>query len=146
MAGQSSAPQSPVILVPGVGSSYKHGWNQIWKHFLELFLIGIIAILLSSPSSMGSWSATSFSPLGFLGWIYGILVSGHIDIGMAFAYLKAARGDKAEVSDVFEAFKNYWNAVLEFTGERHSCHRINSTGDTRHHIRLQVSLYPLPCG
>jgi uncharacterized membrane protein len=61
---------------------------------------------------MGSWSDEPFNTLRFFGLVYGILVSGPIDYGMAFAYLKAARGNKIEVSDVFEAFKNYWNAVL----------------------------------
>ena len=32
--------------------------------------------------------------------------------GVTFAFLKAARGDKLEIKDMFAAFKNYWNAVL----------------------------------
>jgi len=102
----------PVI---GVGSSYSNGWRQLWKHFLELFLIGLIALLIGLPSGVGGWFediAVAGAIFGFFGLVYGILISGPVDYGVAFAYLKAARGDKLEIKDMFEAFKNYWNAVL----------------------------------
>ena len=35
----------------GVISSYGHAWRQLWKHFLVLFLIGIIAPLISAPGN-----------------------------------------------------------------------------------------------
>ena len=35
-----------------------------------------------------------------------------MDYGISFANLKAARGDKLIVKDMFEAFKNYLNVVL----------------------------------
>jgi uncharacterized membrane protein len=98
-----------------VGSSYSNGWRQLWKHFLELFLIGLIALLIGLPSGMGGWFediAVAGAIFGFLGLVYGILISGPVDYGVAFANLKAARGDKLEIKDMFEAFKNYWNAVL----------------------------------
>ena len=37
----------------GVGSAYGNGWRQLWKYFLELFLIGIISFVISIPASMG---------------------------------------------------------------------------------------------
>jgi uncharacterized membrane protein len=37
---------------------------------------------------------------------------GPVNYGMNYAYLKAARGDKLEIKDMFAAFQNYWNAVL----------------------------------
>ena len=101
--------------VATVGSSYSNGWRQLWKHFIELFLIGLIALLVSSPSGMGRWFediAVAGAIFGFFGFVYGILIRGPVDYGVAFAYLKAARGNKLEIKDMFEAFKNYWNAVL----------------------------------
>jgi len=35
-----------------------------------------------------------------------------VDYGVSFANLRAARGDKLEIKDMFEAFKNYVNVVL----------------------------------
>ena len=103
-------------LVPGVGSSYGNGWGKLWKYFLELFLIGIIGLVIGIPSGMGAGGAqevaAAISVLGVLGYIYAILIANPIDYGISFAYLKAARGDKPEIRDMFEAFHNYWNAVL----------------------------------
>ena len=104
-----------MLQVATVGSSYRNGWRQLWKYFLELFLIGLIAVLIGLPSGMGGWAqgaAAAAGILSFLGLAYNILVNGPVQYGAAFAYLKAARGDELEIKDMFEAFKNYWNAVL----------------------------------
>jgi uncharacterized membrane protein len=102
-----------------VGSSYSHGWRQLWKYFLELFLIGLIAFLISLPSGVSELFENIFENIdvasvvfGLLGSAYGILITAPVDYGVAFANLKASRGDKLEIKDVFEPFKNYWNAVL----------------------------------
>ena len=111
----SDVQKNPVTLAPGVGSAYGNGWRQLWKYFLELFLIGIIGFIIGIPTGMGGWAqgaAAAAGILSFLGFVYGILVNGPVQYGVAFAYLKAARGDKLEIKDMFEAFKNYWNAVL----------------------------------
>ena len=98
----------------GVGSAYRNGWRQLWKYFLELFLISIIGFIISIPTGMGGWvqGAAAGGILGFIGFVYSILINGPVEYGVAFAYLKAARGDKLEIKDMFEAFNNYWNAVL----------------------------------
>jgi len=87
----------------------------MWKYFLGLFLIGIIGAIIGIPFGMEGWAregAAAVSVLGVLGFIYGILIVNPIDYGILFAYLKAARNDKLEIRDMFEAFHNYWNAVL----------------------------------
>ncbi len=100
-------------LVPGVGSSYGNGWGKLWKYFLELFLIGIIGLVIGIPSGMGGWSGyDGITLLGFLGIAYSILIANPVEYGVTFAYLKAARGDKLEIKNMFEAFHNYWNAVF----------------------------------
>ena len=98
---------------PGVISSYGHGWRQLWKYFLELFLIGIIGFVIGIPTGMGGWgqgAAASF--LSVIGTAYMILIVWPIDYGVSFSYLKAARGDRLEIKNMFEVFQNYWNAVL----------------------------------
>jgi uncharacterized membrane protein len=106
--------KNSVTLAPGVGSAYKNGWRQLWKYFIALFVIGLIGCIIGIPTGMNEWvqGATAAGILGFLALIYGILVEGPVQYGMAFAFLKAARGEKLETKDMFEAFKNYWNAVL----------------------------------
>jgi len=113
--GEGQVSQAPFALVPGVSSCYRNGWRQLWKYFLELFLIFIVAAIISAPSGMSEWNrdaATGFSILGVLAFIYSILISNPISYGVSFAYLKAARGDKLEIKDMFAAFKTYLNAVL----------------------------------
>ena len=107
----------PVI---GVGSSYSNGWRRLWKHFLVLFLIGIIYVLISSVSSVfdpdlivglgGGYGVAAAA--GIFSLAYGILLTGPIGYGVSFAYLKAARDDPLDIKDMFEVFRNYWNAVL----------------------------------
>ncbi len=113
MEDNRNVSQSTVVLVPGVISSYGNGWRQLWKYFLELFLIGIIGFLIGIPAGIGGWSegvAAAF--LGFLGTAYTVLINSPVGYGVSFCYLKAARGDKLEIKNMFEAFQNYWNAVL----------------------------------
>jgi uncharacterized membrane protein len=111
--GRKQSEQRLSILVPGVGSSYGNGWRQLWKYFLELFLIGIIGFVIGIPGGMGGWSkGTGAIFLGILGAVYSILLVSPVNYGVSFSYLKAARGDRLEIKNMFEAFQNYWNAVL----------------------------------
>ena len=102
-------------LVPGVGSSYKNGWGKLWKYFLELLLIGIIGFVIGIPSGIGGWAGyDGVTTLSIIGIAYSILVMNPVEYGVTFAFLKAARGDKPEIKNMFEAFHNYWNAVLAY--------------------------------
>jgi len=114
MKDKGNVSQNSGVLVPTVGSSYKDGWRQMWKYFLELFLIGIIGAIIGIPSGMGGWSGDvgTATILGIFGFAYSILIVNPVDYGVSFAHLKAARGDKLEAKDMFEAFRNYLNAVL----------------------------------
>jgi uncharacterized membrane protein len=114
---------TPAALEPGVGSSYGNGWRQLWPHFLPLFLIGLIYFVLSSviqvPSLMINGLLGSNETalvvasliLGVFSFFYSIFFIMPLGYGENFAYLKAARGEKVEVQDMFAVFKNYWNAL-----------------------------------
>jgi uncharacterized membrane protein len=101
---------------PGVLSSYGNGWRQLWKYFLELFVIGVIAFFIGLPSAVMSHGAQELECAGIMlalmAMAYGILLTNPIEYGVSFTYLKAARGDQLKIKDMFEAFQNYWNAVL----------------------------------
>ena len=117
MGEESSQPiQSSNGLAPRVRSSYKNGWRQLKKYFLELLLITVIGIVIGVPfgifrvpvEEVGAGAAV----LGIFGLAYSILLVWPIDYGVSFANLKAARGDRLEIKNMFEVFKNYVNAVL----------------------------------
>jgi uncharacterized membrane protein len=102
---------SPIKFKPGVFSSYGNGWRQLWKYFLELLLILIIYWVISIPTDLISWKTAS-PGWNFVSIAYGLLIISPVFYGLCYAYLKAARGDKLEIKDMFTSFQNYWNAVL----------------------------------
>ena len=85
---ETNVTPSSLDFVPTVGASYGNGWRQMWKYFLELFLIGIIGLIIGIPSGIGGSegeAAAAASVLGVLGFIYGILIAGPTDYGVSFA-------------------------------------------------------------
>jgi uncharacterized membrane protein len=105
---------SAATLIPDVGASYGNAWRKLWKKFLELFLILVICFVISLPAMVGRVDARGpgSAILGIFVFAYSILIAGAIEYGVIFAYLKAARGNDLQVKDMFESFRNYWNAVL----------------------------------
>jgi hypothetical protein len=108
---------------PTIGDSYGNGWKMLWKNFLELLLIGIIALLFGVPISGFSFIfgySSNFDP-GNIGTFllpavaYGILVMMPITYGVYYAFLKAVRGENVEIRDMFIVFReNYLNAILAY--------------------------------
>lgn len=108
---------------PEVFASYGNGWRQLWRHFLPLFLIGLIifaiSIAISLPQNIASVTTgnemviSAFAVIWTIVTIaFSIFISGPLGYGQYYAYLKAARADNAEVGDLFAAFReNYWSAV-----------------------------------
>lgn len=90
---------------PGVESSYSNGWKQLWKHFLELFLILIIYTVISGVGGF------IFNLLIILQPFFNVFVSIPLGYGVSYAYLKAARDQNLQIDDMFAGFKNYWNAI-----------------------------------
>jgi len=110
---KATAEESP----PYSGSCYGHGWRQMWKYFFELLLVLIVLFLVSIPS-WGFSIAEKIEAHPGLFFIflfslaYVVLVERPMEYGASFVFLKAARGDRLEVKDMFDVFKNYGNAIL----------------------------------
>lgn len=107
----------PGEVVPTVGSCYGNGWENLWKHFLELFLIFVVMLAFAIPNIFLSLAETQARGAGYvflvlLGWVYSILLLNPLQYGVNFACLKAARREAPAVKDLFEVFQNYWAAVL----------------------------------
>ncbi len=101
---------------PTVGASYSHGWGVLWKYFLELFLVFIVLLVAAIPATWLSLADEMGHYEGFLliffAIVYSVMVLAPLEYGLPYVALKAARGDKVEVKDMLEPFKNYFNAVL----------------------------------
>jgi len=98
--------------------SYRYGWQQMWKHFLYLFLIAIIVAFAEAPASMIS-EAEEFgnSPgmivLQIVIAVYWLLVLSVINYGADLLYLRAIRNEKIDIKEMFAGFKkNYLNIIL----------------------------------
>jgi len=102
----------------------------MWKYILELLLITIVSVLLSLPYAFldekkagptfldnisinivfvevsGPAAAAVFA-LAFI-----VLFDWPLEYGIAYTFLRATRGKSLKVKDMFESFRNYWNAVF----------------------------------
>ena len=103
--------------IPEASKSYSAGWRVIGTYFIELLVIGIVYSILSGPMSIIQFKDDGFEwymiPLILFGMLYGIFVAGPIGYGANWVFLKAVRGERVEVKDIFAVFqRNYWNAVV----------------------------------
>jgi uncharacterized membrane protein len=90
---------------PSVMDAYRAGWEVLKRFALELLAVSVVWGLLSMPSLYLSEN--------LLGLAYHVLVLGPLSFGGAYAFLRAARGARPQVPDLFAAFRiDYWQAVL----------------------------------
>ncbi len=113
------APTPSRILYATAGSAYGFGWDQMKKFFLDLFLItiilGVVWIPLGMITSLDGRETVGGVILNLFGLAFWLLLLDPIDYGSAFVFLKAIRGDKFEVKDIFLPFENierYLNVIL----------------------------------
>ena len=102
---------------PDAGNSYSIGWKVLKTAFVELLVVSIVYMVLSGPMGTVQWKVDTFgwflAPLVLFAITYGIFVAGPIQYGANWVFLKAVRGERIEVRDVFVVFqRNYWNAVI----------------------------------
>src|SRR5262245_48673849 len=90
---------------PSVMDAYRAGWEVLKRFALELLAVSVVWALLSAP--------TGYLSQSLLGFAYHVLVLGPVMFGGMYAFLRAARGERPEVTDLFVMFRgDYWQAVL----------------------------------
>lgn len=109
--------EQPYDFQPTAGRSYSIGWKIFWTCFVELLVVSIVYAVLSGPVSFIQWEVDRFqwflAPLVLFAIAYGIFVAGPIGYSVSWVYLKAVRGERIEIRDMFAVFqRNYWNAVV----------------------------------
>lgn len=103
--------------IPEASKSYSAGWRVMGIYFMELLVIGILYSILSGPMSIIQIKGDGFEwymiPLILFGLLYGVFVAGPIAYGANWVFLKAVRGERVDIKDMFSVFqRNYWNAVI----------------------------------
>ncbi len=101
---------------PTVDSSFSNGWSRLWGNFLELLLIVVIMFVAYLPVSWSTVSEYIGVYEGFFlkifAFVYLVMILAPLRYGADYVYLRAARGEKADVKYISESFQNYLNAVL----------------------------------
>ena len=97
--------------------AFGYGWQQLWKYFLHLFLIGVVVAVLNGPG-WGAMRGDHFDTAGFvvlsmLGTVYALLVAPVVTYGGNWMYLRFMRDERPNVADLFIGFRrDYLNIVL----------------------------------
>ncbi len=98
--------------------SFAFGWQQLWKYFLHLFLIGIIVAVANSPAQIWLGNAEALDSAGFIVLnmliaAYAVLVLPVVSYGGHWMYLRFMRDETPGIAVVFDGFKkNYLNIIL----------------------------------
>jgi uncharacterized membrane protein len=99
--------------------SFGFGWQQLWKYFLHLFLVGVIVWVANIPAQglVGNeHAAVDTAGFGFLSVLfaaYALLLLPVVNYGGNWLYLRYMRDERPNVADVFAGFKKgYLNIVL----------------------------------
>lgn len=97
------------------GSVLTYGWGILWDKFITLFLILLVIWVAYVPLSiMESTDPNTFGAtvLGAFSLLYAIFIIAPLKISADFMYLKAIRGLRLDVKELFDVFNNYLNVVL----------------------------------
>ena len=98
--------------------SFGYGWQQLWKYFLHLFLVGVVVWVASFPTQavfpgQSGFDTAGFVVLNMLVAAYAILVMPVVQYGGDWLYLRYMRDERPNVADIFAGFRNgYLNIVL----------------------------------
>ena len=98
--------------------SFGYGWQQLWKYFLHLFLIGVVVWLAGIPTwglllGLHNITATGLIAVNMLATGYLMLVMPVVKYGADWMYLRFMRDERPNVADLFRGFKQgYLNIIL----------------------------------
>lgn len=107
-------------LVPSVGGSFSYGWRKMFeKAFLPLLLAVIIAGLLNGPVT-ANWKADDgdwfnfvwMLPIALFSMAYGFLFMPVINYGENYLFLKAMRGEDADIKYLFDGFRTKYLKIV----------------------------------
>ena len=100
-----------------ISGSYSYAWQQMWKHFLYLFLVMVIIAFANAPISIIKKAefidTAGMIALQILVAAYWLLLLPVLEFGADLMFLKGMRNEKIVISEIFDGFKkNYLNIVL----------------------------------
>lgn len=107
-----------ILSHPSIGHSYKYGWQQMKKYFVPLLLVMLVLIIAELPAGLADFELNDdmelepANSLYLIGVLYSLLILPVIQYGVHFTFLKSARNQGVEISEVFSGFGQYLNIIL----------------------------------
>lgn len=108
-------------LQPSIGGSFGYGWRKMFENaFLPLLVAVIIVGLLNGPAG-ATWKADNhfaltmlvMTPVILFSLLYTLMFLPVIRYGEKYLFLKAMRGEEADLKLLFDGFRDkYFNIVL----------------------------------
>jgi uncharacterized membrane protein len=117
---QDNAMTDVPLIEPGLSSAYRHGWQRLWKNFFDLLLGFILTLAIIVPISLilvlviFAFFIDTYWVQQLINYAFNILIYGPLGFGWAYMTLRAARGEKIEISHLFEGFRRYGQSVLAY--------------------------------
>ena len=107
----ADAREAGPLPAPTVTGSYGHAWRQLKRHFWKLLLVTVLApvpfhiVDWALSSAGGAWDLVSLA--------FSVLVMTPLSYGGLYACLRAARGERPRVGDLFAPFgRAYVSSVI----------------------------------
>jgi len=103
---------------PSVIASYEKGWKLLWGNLGIVLLVWLVSTLIGGGiGSIFSYLQDSASVSSIIFWnlasaIYFFFVAYPIQIGVIYFTIRIARGENAELKDIFDAFNHYGSVLL----------------------------------
>lgn len=110
-------PPSVALPPPTVRACYAHAWEMFKRFWAPLLLVtGLVVLVIAGGMIVQlAWERNPESaPIGSaIGFAYSLLIANPFQVGAFYAFLKAARGERPHVDDLFVPFRqNYLAAVF----------------------------------
>ena len=131
MEDQSFSSSNPMYYSATVGDCLSYAWHVMWNNIGSFLAVFAVMVLIMMPNYFFSFVSELF-PLvgehigmdmevaaaivalvfGLASMAYSMLVGQPVSFGFQYTTLLAARGERFEVRDLFEGFRNYLSVIL----------------------------------
>jgi len=95
--------------------SYGKGWQLFRANIAITLIVIVISMIISIPGSSGGGTDPERANAGrqLFAFIYNMLITTPISMSTAWVFLKLARGEDAQITDMFAVFqRNYVGAII----------------------------------
>lgn len=100
---------------PTVFGAYGFAWRVLWQHFGTLLLTVLVMILVEIPADIFSGLGNVSHGFTGMGYLYTLFVVVPVSYGLWYLLLRAVRGERPAVSDLFVPFgRQYWACLKSY--------------------------------